>query len=324
MDNMTIPQKVESINVHRQRVSVNPTLETRPNRNPENLAVIEEKEPILPDESVRVVTRIEPRPPWQLIDLRELWRYRELLFLLAWRDVSVRYKQSILGLGWALAQPVATMFVFAFFLGTLGGLGKNVENYALFVFAGTLPWTFFSNAVSSAGNSLLSNKNMLTKIYFPRMILPMSCIGSPLFDFFIACVLLSLMMIGYGVAPSWNIVFLPIFVIQLGITALGTGLFLSALIVAQRDFKFLLGFGIQLWMFATPTIYLSTESIGPKAQTWLPLNPAYGPILNFRSAILDLPMDWKASLISGLSGIVIFAIGLLYFRRTEKTFADIV
>lgn len=274
--------------------------------------------------ATKPITRIVRRSGWELVNFRELWRHRELLFLLAYRDVSVRFKQTILGVAWALAQPLATMVVFSVFFGRLGGLSAGFEHYPLYVFAGILPWTFFSNAVSAAGNSLLANSGMLTKVYFPRVILPLSAIGAPLFDLIIACGVLGAMMAWYGVAPGWGVLMLPVLILQLAVTAVGVGLFLSALIVAQRDFRFLLGFGIQLWMFATPVIYLGVDSLGPTARTWLPLNPAYGPILNFRSAVLNEPFDWYALGVSALVGIVALGIGLVYFRRVETSFADMV
>ena len=289
----------------------------------QNEAVLYERESVLPNR-VRPVTKIGLKPRWQLVDLSELWRYRELLLLLARRDVSVRYKQTILGLGWAFAQPLATMLVFAVFLGRMGGLGREIENYALFVFAGVLPWTFFSTSVVSAGNSVIANERLVTKVYFPRLIVPLSALGAPLFDLGMAFTMLAGMMVFYGVAPDWNLVLLPLIVLQLLIAAAGVGLFLSALIVAQRDFRFLLTFGVQLWMFATPCIYLNAQTFSTTAQTWLPLNPAYGPILNFRAVTLGEPMNWYAFAVSGIVGLVSLGVGLWYFRRTERSFADFV
>ena len=288
-----------------------------------NESGLNEREPVLPVR-VRPVTKIGLKPRWQLVDLTELWRYRELLLLLARRDVSVRYKQTILGLGWAFAQPLATMLVFAVFMGKMGGLGKDIEHYALFVFAGVLPWTFFSNSVAAGGQSVVANERLVTKVYFPRVIVPLSALGAPLFDLGIASGLLTLMMIYYGVVPDWNCLLLPVIVLQLLIAASGIGMFLSALIVAQRDFRFLLSFGVQLWMFATPCIYLDANTFSPTAQTWLPLNPAYGPILNFRATTLGQPIDWYALAVSGVVGLASLVVGLWYFRRTERSFADFV
>lgn len=272
---------------------------------------------------VRRVTRIGGgRRP--LIDVPELWRYRELLAQLVWRDVSVRFKQTILGVGWAVAQPLATMLVFAVFLGRMGRLGDGVEAYPLFVMAGVLPWAFFSSGVANAGNSVAGSiAGLLTKVYFPRLILPIAAFGTPLVDLLIASSLLGGLMLWYGVTGA-SVLALPLVVALLALSAAGIGILLSALIVAQRDFRYLLNFGMQLWMFATPCIYLPPESIGPTAQRWLPLNPAYGPILNFRQAVLGGPLDWYSLGVSAAVGGAMLAVGLWYFRRVEKAFADVI
>jgi len=273
---------------------------------------------------VRPITRIGPKPRWQIVNVAELWASRELLLQLARRDVSVRFKQTILGVGWAIVPAVSTMLVFAVFLGRLGNLGQGNEAYALFVLAGTLPWAFFSSAVAAAGNSLLANHGLVTKVYFPRLILPLAGFGTPLVDLAIGCLLLVPMMIWFGVAPSVNLVVLPLAVLGLALAAAGVGILLSALIVAQRDFRFLLGLGLQLWMFATPCIYLNPDTFSDTARTWLPLNPAYGPVLAFRAAVLGGPIDFGALGTSVAVGTVILFIGLWYFRRTERSFADVI
>lgn len=270
------------------------------------------------------VTWIGPGKGFSLRDIGMIWRYRELLYYLAWRDIAIRYKQSILGVAWALIQPLATMIVFAGFLGRLGGLNAGIEHYALFVLAGVLPWTFFANAVTAAGNSILGNERLITKIYFPRVLVPLASIGAPFFDFLVSIALLAVLMLWYGVAPGWGILLAPLFVFILFLASIGVGLFLSALIVAQRDFKFVLNFGVQMWMFATPCIYLSDSSFGPLAHRWLPLNPAYGLILNIRQALLNGPIEWYALMISTAVSLVALAVGLVYFRRIERSFADLI
>jgi len=271
------------------------------------------------------ITVIEARHGWQLLDWHELWRFREVLYFLAWRDIKVRYKQSILGVAWALLQPLAGMLVFTLFLGRLGGLGGgNVENYALFVLAGILPWTFFSNAISTAGISLVANERLVTKVWFPRLIVPFSSITAAVFDFLIACVLLAIFMAAYGVAPSWQILFAPAIFGLLLLAAAGVGSLLAALIVAHRDFRYVLTFGVQLWMFATPCIYMTPQTFGPLAHTWLPLNPAYGLILNFRLAVLGGPLDWYALALSSAVSLALVVIGAAYFRRVERSFADVI
>jgi lipopolysaccharide transport system permease protein len=235
-----------------------------------------------------------------------------------------RYKQTVLGLGWAFAQPVATMAVFSLFLGRAAGLADTVENYALFVFAGVLPWTFFSNAVISAGNSVVSNERLVTKVYFPRLIVPLSAVGACLFDFFIALLLLAGMMAWYGVVPGWQVALAPVVFLLLMATAAGVGILLSALIVSHRDFRYVLNFGVQLWMFATPTIYLAGDSLGPTGKTWLPLNPAQGLIENFRRCLLGGELNWYSLAVSGSVGLVLLVVGCLYFRRVEQQFADVI
>jgi lipopolysaccharide transport system permease protein len=270
------------------------------------------------------VTVIQRRSGWQAVDLRELWRHRELLFFLAHRDVMARYKQTALGLGWAFAQPLATMFVFSMFLGRAAGLADAVENYALFVFAGVLPWTFFANAITAAGNSLVANERLVTKVYFPRLIVPLSSVGASLFDFLIALLMMAGLMAWYGVAPGWQVLLAPLVFLLLLATAAGVGVLLAALIVAHRDFRYVLNFGVQLWMFATPAIYLSGDSLGPTGKTWLPLNPAQGLIYNFRQCLLGGDLDWYALAVSGSVGLVLLAAGCLYFRRVEQQFADVI
>jgi lipopolysaccharide transport system permease protein len=271
------------------------------------------------------VTVIERRKGWQVVDLRELWRYRELLFFLAWRDVKVRYKQTVLGAAWAVLQPFATMLVFALFLGRLGGVSSHIPDYLLFVFAGLIPWTFFQNALTSASNSVVSNQNLITKVYFPRLTIPTGAVGAGLVDFAITAVMLVLMMLCYGTFPGWSVVLAPVVVLLLVLAALGVGTMLSALTVAYRDFRYVVPFGVQLWMFATPCIYLDpATSIGPNGQALLPLNPVYGLILNFRQAMLGGDPDWYALAVSGAVSVGLLVLGCLYFRRVERGFADII
>jgi lipopolysaccharide transport system permease protein len=271
------------------------------------------------------VTVIEPRRGWQVLDLSELWRYRELLFFLAWRDVKVRYKQTALGAVWAVLQPFATMIVFCVFLGRLGGVNAGIEHYALFVFTGMLPWSFLQNALASASNSIVGNQNLITKVYFPRLIIPMGAVVAGLVDFALAFILLLLMMLYYGVSPGWGLLLAPLFTLLLVLMALGAGTLLSALTVAYRDFRHAVPFGVQLWMFATPCIYVdSAELVGPRGQALLPLNPAYGLILNFRQAMLGGPLDWYALTLSAGVGLAALVVGCTYFRRVERSFADVI
>jgi lipopolysaccharide transport system permease protein len=272
------------------------------------------------------ITVIQPRGAWGLVDLAELWRYRELLFFLVWRDVKVRYKQTVLGLAWAVVQPVATMLVFVLFLGHVARIAQGVEHYALYVFAGMVPWTFFSNAITGAGNSLIANERLVTKVYFPRLAVPLSNVGAALFDFGIAFILLVGMALWYGVVPGPGLLLVPVIALLLVVATSGFGVLLSALIVAQRDFRYVLTFGVQLWMFATPCIYLPPIDpvMQPRAAWTLPLNPAYGLILAFRQAVLNLPIDFYALGVSSAVGAVVLLAGMIYFRHVERSLADII
>jgi lipopolysaccharide transport system permease protein len=272
------------------------------------------------------VTVIERRSAWSAINLRELWRYRELLWFLTWRDIQVRYKQAVLGVAWAVLQPLATMLAFTLFLGQTAGVADGLSYpYSLFVFAGLLPWLFFAGAVSSAGQSVVGNQNLVTKVWFPRLIIPFSAVGVSLLDFLIGFGLLLVLMGGHGVWPGWGIFWAPVLMLLLMIAALGIGTLLSALTVAYRDFRFVVPFMVQLWMFATPSIYMRAEQVlGERGQTLLPLNPAYGLILNFRRAVLGGDLDWYSLAVSAGVSVVMLVIGCLYFRRVERSFADVI
>lgn len=272
------------------------------------------------------VTVIERQSGWQLVDLRELYRYRELLFFLTWRDVKVRYKQTVLGAAWSVLQPLATVIVFVFFLGRLAGVAEGFKDYPLFVLAGILPWTFLANAVSTASNSLVANERLVTRVYFPRLIIPVSSVGACLFDFMISLALLAVMMAVYGAAPGWSVLLAPVIMLLVTATALGVGALLSALIVAHRDFRYILTFGVQLWMFATPCIYLRQAALGPISRLMMPLNPAYGLLLNFRRVVLNDPLgvDWYALGVSAGMGLALLLVGCFYFRRVERSFADVI
>lgn len=272
-----------------------------------------------------ITTIIEPQPGWKLLDLREMWRYRELLYFLVWRDVKVRYKQTVLGALWAILQPVATMVVFSLFFGRLAQMPAGDVPYPLFVFAGLLPWTFFSNAVSGAGGSVVGNQNLVTKVYFPRLFIPMGTIGAGLVDLAIAFGVLIVLMLGYGVMPGPQMLLVPLLTVALLAAALGVGVLLSALTVAYRDFRHVVPFMVQLWMFATPCVYMRTESfLSPRWNAILPLNPAFGIIANFRAATLGEPLDWYSLGISGTVALGFLVLGCLYFRRVERSFADII
>ena len=257
--------------------------------------------------------------------MAELWKYRELLAFLVWRDVKVRYKQTVLGAAWAVLQPLATMLVFTLFLGPVAALPSDEVPYPLFVFAGLLPWTLLANAVTSSSQSIVGNQNLVTKVYFPRLIIPASaaCVG--LVDFGIAFVMLLVMMLGYGVPPGWGMLLVPVLVLGLMVAALGVGALLAALTVAYRDFRHAVPFLVQVWMFATACIYMQADAVvGPRWQAVLPLNPAYGLVSNFRQAVTGRPLDLYSLAVSGAVSLALLVAGCMYFRRVERTFADII
>lgn len=270
------------------------------------------------------VTVIEARPGWQIIDFAEAWRYRELLCFLVWRDVKVRYKQTILGATWAILQPFAQMVVFSIFFGQMVEVPSGGVPYPLFVFAGLLPWTFFSNAVSNASNSVVGNQNLITKVYFPRLFVPASCVGVGVIDFVIAFGMLLVLMLYFGALPSATLLLTPLFVLGMTAAAMGIGTLLSALTVAYRDFRYVVPFLVQFWMFATPSVYMDATGVGPRWAFVLPFNPAYGLIANFRAAALGRPLDAYSLSVSLAVTAFLLLGGCLYFRRVERTFADVI
>lgn len=268
-------------------------------------------------------TVIEPPSGWQLVDVRELWRYRELLFFLIWRDVKIRYKQAVLGIAWAVLQPALLMVVFAVFLGRLAGLSGGDIPYPLFVLTGLIAWTFFSTAVSQAGNSVVGSERLITKIYFPRLAIPFAPVGAAVFDFVISLGLLAVLMAAYGHAPSWQVVFAPLVFLVLLLAAAGLGTLLAALTVAYRDFRFVTPFLIQVGMYATPTIYmLIPPDPSGGLKLWLMINPLVAPIAAFRSCLLGGTIPWESLAISSAAAVGLFILGCLYFRKVEDEFAD--
>src|SRR5262245_12374236 len=234
------------------------------------------------------------RPPcgWHLVNIRELYRHRELLFFLVWRDVKIRYKQTVLGVAWAVLQPVMMMAVFTVFFGRLAGLPSGDIPYPLFAFAGLLPWTFFATALSSAGNSVVTNERLITKTYFPRLAVPFAAVGAAMVDFVIAFGLLFVLMLCYGVAPTWSLLFAPVVFLFIAIGAAGFGTLLAALNVKYRDFRYVIPFLVQFWMFATPTVYMQPDHAAGTLDLLLNLNPLTGLIASFRAACLDMPIPW--------------------------------
>jgi lipopolysaccharide transport system permease protein len=277
-------------------------------------------EPSLPSKPLIV---IEPSKSWVALNLRDLWHYRDLLYILTERDIKVRYKQTILGALWAIIQPLLTMLIFTLFFGRLAGMPSDGIPYPVFAYAGLLPWTFFSNAITNSGNSLVGNSNLITKVYFPRMIIPVASVGAGLVDFAIAFVLLIVLMIYYGIGLSINILMFPVLVVLTSLLAVGIGMWMSGLNVKYRDIRYALPFLIQLGMFATPIIYPS--SMVPEKWRWLLfLNPLTGLIEGYRSSFFGKPFDWLGLFISAVITLLFLVYSAYSFRKMEKTFADIV
>ncbi len=276
----------------------------------------------LPDEPLVI---IEPSKPWVAINLRDLWAYRELLYFLTWRDVKVRYKQTALGVIWAVLQPLFTMLIFTLLFGRLAGISAHTDGipYPLFTYAGLLPWTFFANAITNSGNSLVGSANLITKVYFPRMIIPGAAVAAGLVDLGISFVLLVGLMFYYKVPLTVSILLFPLLILLTTVLALAVGMWLSALNVKYRDIRFALPFIVQLWMFVSPVFYPSTLLPAKWRRIFL-LNPLTGIIDGYRSSLFGRPVDWKALVISTVITIILLLYAAFSFRRMEKTFADIV
>jgi lipopolysaccharide transport system permease protein len=275
----------------------------------------------LPDQPV---VTIEPSKSWVALNLRDLWNYRELLYFLTWRDVKVRYKQTLLGAGWAILQPLLTMLIFTLLFGRLAGIKSEGIPYPLFAYGGLLVWIFFSNSVTNSGNSLVGSANLITKIYFPRMIIPAAAVAAGLVDLALAFVIQVVLMIYYGVRVTWAITMIPVLVILVTLLALGVGMWLSALNVKYRDVRYAIPFLVQLWMFVSPIIY--PVNMLPAKWRWaLTLNPLTGIIQNFRIALFgNQAFEWKSLGISVVITCFVLIYSAFSFRRMEKHFADIV
>ncbi len=260
---------------------------------------------------------------WAAIDLKSLWAYRELLYFLTWRDVKVKYKQTVLGAAWAIIQPLFSMIIFTIFFGKLAGVPSDGIPYPIFAYAGLLPWTFFSNALNSSGNSLVGSANLITKVYFPRVIIPGAAVAAGLVDLLVAFVIMVGLMVYYQVGATWNLLMLPALIILTALLATGVGMWMSALNVKYRDIRYALPFAIQLLMFLTPIIYPVT--LVPERWRWLlKLNPLSGIIDGFRSALFGRPFDWGMLSASVLITLAVLLYAAYVFRRMERTFADIV
>ncbi|CAG0928409.1 Teichoic acid translocation permease protein TagG [Rhodocyclaceae bacterium] len=269
------------------------------------------------------VTLIEPTKGWRMLDWRELWAYRELLWVLTSRDIKVRYKQTVLGAGWAILRPFITMVIFSVVFGQLAKMPSDGYPYPVFVYAALLPWTFFAAAIGTSGGSLVGSSHLVSKVYFPRLIIPLSSVGAGLVDLLISTGILLLMMLYYGVGWSWNLLAAPLLLLFVVFTALGVGTLLSALTVAYRDFTHLTPFMVQIWLYITPVIF--PVSLVPERWQWLLyLNPMTGLVEGFRSAFLGKPFDLNGLGISFAIAIAVFLVGVAYFEKVERRFADII
>jgi lipopolysaccharide transport system permease protein len=266
---------------------------------------------------------IEPSRGWVSLQLRQVWEFRELLYFLVWRDVLVRYKQTVLGAAWAILQPVFTMVVFSLFFGRLARIPSDGLPYPIFSFAALVPWGFFSNGLVAAANSLVGNANLIKKVYFPRLIIPIAAILSGAVDFLLALVVLLGMMAYYHVWPTSNILLLPLFALLAFIASLGVGLWLSAMNVQFRDVRHTVSFLVQAWMFATPIAYPSSLLPEPWRSLY-GLNPMAGVVEGFRWALLGTPAPGAIIWVSTAASVAVLVSGAFYFRRMERIFADTV
>lgn len=278
----------------------------------------------LPDEPL---VTIKPSKSWSALKLRDIWQYRELLYFLIWRDIKVRYKQTVIGVAWVILQPLISTLIFTLFLGYLARVPSDGAPYSLFVFAGLLPWTFFASAVSSSSSSLVGSAHLITKVYFPRMIIPAAAIGARLLDFAIAFTVLFGLMYYYGMPLTWRLLSLPALLVLVTLLAMAIGMWMSAINVKYRDVGVALPTLVQFWMFASPVVYSSTLVYSHFAGGWeflYTLNPVVGIIDNFRAAILGSPFNWPALGVSAVLTLVLLIGGAFYFRRVEKGFADVI
>ncbi|HEY1168185.1 MAG TPA: ABC transporter permease [Candidatus Limnocylindrales bacterium] len=271
----------------------------------------------------RQVVVLEPHHGWRELGLGEIWAHRELLYFFVWRDLKVRYKQTAFGAAWAVLQPVLLMLIFSATLGRLAGVAPAGIPYPLFVFAGLVPWTLFASSLAGASNSLVVGEAIITKVYFPRLLLPFASVGSFLLDFLISLGALAVVMLYFGAVPSLAIVWLPALTLMAVVTALGVGTFLAAVNVRYRDVKYVVPFLVQVWMFASPVVYTSTL-IPARWQVLYALNPMTGVVAGFRWALVGGPRPDDLIVVSAVASVLVLVGSLVYFRRVERTFADVI
>jgi lipopolysaccharide transport system permease protein len=285
----------------------------------------EELSALLPESALRLQhTRIEPTSGFVSLKLGEVWEYRELLYFLIWRDVKVRYKQTALGVGWAVIQPLMTMIVFSIFFGKLGKMASDGVPYPIFSFAALVPWTLFATGLTMGTNSLIGSSNLIKKVYFPRLIIPTATVLAGLVDFIIAFGVLLILMAFYGVVPTFNLLWLPAFLLLTVVTSLGISLWLSAINVEYRDVKYVVPFLTQIWLFATPIAY-SSSLLDEPWRTLYGINPMVGVVEGFRWALLGTnTQPGSMVFVSAVAAVALLVSGAFYFRRMERVFADVV
>jgi lipopolysaccharide transport system permease protein len=272
------------------------------------------------DETVVV---IGARHGWRDLGLAELWSHRELLLFFVWRDLKVRYRQTAFGAAWAVLQPVLLMLIFTVTVGRLPGVGPSGIPYPLFAYAGLVPWTLFAASLASASNSMVNAEPIITKVYFPRLLLPLAAVGSFIVDFLVAMVVLVLLMFYFHATPTAAVVWLPLLTLFALVTAMGVGIWLAAINVRYRDVKYVVPFLVQTWMFASPVIYTSTL-IPKQWHVLYSLNPMAGVLDGFRWALVGGAMPDGLIFVSAAASVLVFVTGLVYFRHTEQTFADVI
>jgi lipopolysaccharide transport system permease protein len=265
---------------------------------------------------------IKPSSGWKFVNLKELWRYKDLLYFLTIRGIKAKYAQSVLGVSWAIIQPLFTTLVFTIVFGRLAKVSSDGIPYALFSYLALWPWNYFSGTLTDSSNSLIVNANMITKVYFPRLVLPLSAIFSKLLDFIIAFIVVIVFLIYYQVTPGLGLLWIPFLIVQLLFTSLGLGLILSAMAVQYRDVKHAMTFVVQILMYGAPVVY-STNALPTKYQLIYSLNPMVGVIEGFRAAFLDRAMPWEWIWPGAIVSCALFGFGMLYFRKMERVFADV-
>ena len=286
-------------------------------------AIYKAIQPTAKGSASRLVVRRQARPGWVAIDFAELWRYRELVVFYAVRDIKVRYKQTLLGVAWAVLQPALTMAVFSIFFGRLAGVPSDGIPYPIFAYCGLVPWQLFAYALTQSSTRVVEDAQVITKVYFPRLIVPLASVIAGLVDFAIAFAALVAMMLYYGIQPGWTILALPLFTFLALMTALAVGLWLSALNVRYRDVRYTIPFLAQFWLFITPVAY-SSSLVPPKWQALYGINPMVGVVNGFRWALLGKTSPDPMLFVSATATAVLLIGGLFYFRRMEKSFADII